>query len=60
VGADVSVELFRPQYFPEKRDGQKWMWFAYEQKYYFPIMQEEEYMSRWVAFALKVSGLTTR
>lgn len=35
-----------PIFFPEKREGQHWIWFAYEQQYYFPMMQEESYMSK--------------
>ena len=42
----VTNKYESPIYFPEKRDNQKWIWFAYEQQYYFPMMQEMEYMSK--------------
>src|SRR4051812_46547441 len=41
---ELYLHIDSPIYFPEKRPGQKWIWFAYEQQYYFPMMQEEEYM----------------
>eukprot|EP01116_Phalansterium_solitarium_P024439 TRINITY_DN8965_c0_g1_i1.p1 TRINITY_DN8965_c0_g1~~TRINITY_DN8965_c0_g1_i1.p1 ORF type:complete len:669 (-),score=258.69 TRINITY_DN8965_c0_g1_i1:189-2195(-) len=35
-----------PPYLPEKQRGQPWIWFAYEQEVYFPMMREQEYMKR--------------
>ncbi len=34
----------RPPYMPERREGQPWIWFTYEQPDYFNLMKEAEYM----------------
>lgn len=37
--------LQRPPFMPERREGQPWIWYSYEQKHYFKMMQESSYLS---------------
>ncbi len=36
--------LYRPPFMPERREGQPWLWYTYEQEHYFKLMQNQGYM----------------
>lgn len=40
----VADKNDRPPYVPERREGQLWIWYAYEQQYYFTMMSFLEYL----------------